>query len=68
MIYVIFLNLKQITIHLIREAKIALLVTEKITVPAEYLDYTNIFLKKLAIELFKRSDINKHLIDLEPNK
>lgn len=45
-----------------------MLITKKIVILAEYLDYTNVFLKDLVIELFKYSDINKHVIDLELGK
>lgn len=41
---------------------------QKVVITTEYLDYDNIFLKKLAIELPKCSDINKHLIKLELDK
>lgn len=52
------------SIHLAREPQIALLVAEKVTNLAKYLDYLDVFLKKLAAKLPKRSDINKYLIDL----
>lgn len=41
---------------------------EEFVVPAEYLDYADDFLEKLAIELPKFSDINKHTINLELGK
>lgn len=46
----------------------ALLVAKKVTILDEYLDFLDIFPKKLVKELPKRSDINKHLIALEPEK
>ena len=44
------------------------LLTEKITVLAEYLDFANIFLKKLAKVLFAQTGNNKHTIKLINNK
>lgn len=41
---------------------------KKVVISVEYLDYTDIFSKKSAIELLKHFDINKHSINLEPNK
>lgn len=41
---------------------------KNINILIEYLDFVDVFLKILAAELFKRSDINKYLIDLEPDK
>lgn len=48
----------KIWIHLAQEAQVGLLLTEKITVPDDYLNYTDIFSKKLAAKLSKCSDIN----------
>lgn len=48
-----------------RKAQISLLLAEKITFLDIYLDFDNIYLKKLFVELFKRSYNNKHTIDLE---
>lgn len=49
-----------------QKGQIDLSMAGKFTVLKEYLDYTDVFLKKSATELLKRSDINKHLINLEP--
>lgn len=54
------------SIHLVQKIQIALLLAKKVTIPNEYLDFTNVFSKKLAVELPKRSDINKYVINLEP--
>lgn len=35
---------------------------------AKYINYANIFLKKLAIKLSKYFNINKYLINLKPDK
>lgn len=42
--------------------------TKKVINPANYLDFINIFLKKLAVKLSKLSLIKKHLINLELDK
>lgn len=55
-------------IHANQEAQIVLLEAKKVTIPAIYLDFTNLFSKKLAAELLERSDINKHSIIIEPGK
>ena len=38
----------KMTIHLAREAQLAFLLAEKVTVPTKYLDFTDVFLEKLA--------------------
>ena len=45
--HVSFLGLK-LTIHLVRKAWIALLLAEKVTVPAKYSDFANVFLEESA--------------------
>lgn len=45
-----------------------MLLIEKVTIPAKYLDFKYFFLKKLAVELLKYSTINKHSMDLKPDK
>ena len=67
LVYVASLTLK-ITIHLAREAQIVLFITEKVTVPAKYLDFADVFSKKLAEVLPERTDINKHAIKLVDGK
>lgn len=58
-VYVVSLSLdSKITIHLIQEAQIALLIVEKVTIPTEYLDFTDGFSKKSATELSECSTIN----------
>lgn len=56
------------TIHPTREAQIALLVAKKVNVSAKYLNYADVFLKEIAAELPKRLSINKHAINLKPDK
>lgn len=38
---------------------------QKVNVLIKYLDFVNVFLKKLVIKLFKHFIINKYLINLE---
>lgn len=45
-----------------------MLLAKKVTIPSKYSDFANVFLKESAIELLKRSDINKNAINPEPGK
>lgn len=67
-VYVAFLNLRQMTIFPARKTQIVLLVAEKVTISVKYFDFANVFLEKSVVELPKYLNINKHLIDLEPDK
>lgn len=58
----------KMSIHPAKEAQIVLLLVKKVTNLVKYLDFVNVFSKRLAIELSKLSKINKHLINLEPDK
>lgn len=60
----------EMTIHLDRKAQIALLKAKKalIFVPAEYLDFADVFFEKLATVLPKHTEINTHTIDLKEGK
>lgn len=40
----------------------------KVTILVKYLDFTDLFSKKLVAELSVRSEINKHAIDLKSDK
>lgn len=51
-IYIAYLKTEML-IYLVREAQIVLLLIEKVTVLAKYLNYANVFLKKLATYLNK---------------
>lgn len=48
-VFVAYINslAAKITFYLVKKAQISLLLVEKITIPAEYLDFANIFLTKL---------------------
>lgn len=58
----------KILVYLACEAQITLLVVEKITILAKYLEFLNILSKKLDAKLLKRFDIKKYLIDQKPKK
>ena len=50
--------------YLAQKAQITLFIAKKVTVPAEYTDFINIFSKKLVKVLFKETSINMHTIKL----
>ena len=66
-VYMALLILK-ITIYLAKKTHIALLIAKKVTISAEYIDFANIFKKKLAKVLPERIGINKHSIKLVNGK
>ena len=65
--YISSLKLKM-TIHPAREAQVALLLAKKVTILAEYLDFADVFSKKLANVLPKQTGANEHAIELEEGK
>ena len=60
--------ISKMLIHPTRKAQIALLIAKKITMPAEYLDFADVFSKELAEGLPECSGINEHAIELEKGK
>ena len=52
------------TIYLVCKAQIMLLLAKKVTVPAEYNDFADVFSKKSAEVLSMRTSINKYTIKL----
>lgn len=66
-VYITNLDTK-ISIYSSCKAQITLLVSEKVTIPAKYLDFLDLFLKESVAELPERFNINEHLIDLKPGK
>ena len=63
-VHISLLELK-ITIDLAREAQIALLLGEEVTVLAEYLDFANAFLEESANVLPKQTGVNEYAIDVK---
>ena len=55
-------------VHPSRQAQIASLDVEEVTIPAEYLDYTDVFSPDSAAELPEHTGINDHPIDLIDDK
>ena len=55
-------------IYLDKEAQIASLLIEKVKILDKYLDFTNIFSEKKALILPKRTELNKHAMNLEDGK
>lgn len=50
------------------ETRITLLITKKIIIPGEYLDYADVFWKDSAVELPKQTNLNENAIDLIEGK
>ena len=65
-IHIVFLSLK--LIYIAKNSSIILMFTKKITVLAKYLDFTNIFSKKLATKVLKQLKINKYGIYFQKSK
>ena len=55
----------KMTIYPAGKAQTASLLAKKVTVPAKYSDFADVFSKKLAKMLPERTKINKHAIKLE---
>ena len=58
----------KISIDPAREVQLALLLTKKVTVLVKYSDFANVFLKKLANVLQKRTGTNEYAIKLKKGK
>lgn len=56
------------SIYLAWKAQIALFIIKKVNISAKYMDFANIFLKKLAKIFLDQFSINKHAIELENSK
>ena len=66
-VHVASLNLG-LRIHPDKEAQIAYLLTEKVKLPVEYSDFTNVFSEEKALVISDRIELNKYTIDLEDSK
>ena len=66
-VHISFIGSK-ITIHSARKARLALLLAEKVTMPTEYSDFAEIFLKKSANILPEQTGANEHAIELKKGK
>lgn len=59
------ISLLTMVIHLAKKAQIALLITKKMKILTEYLDFSNIFSKKRALVLSEITNINQYTIELQ---
>lgn len=67
--YIASLSLSsKILIHLAWKVKIASLITNKVVISAEYLNYIDVFVKASAVKLSKPYNINRYAINLQPSK
>ena len=66
-VYISSLGLRM-TIYLVRKSQIALLLAKKVTVPAKYLDFADVFPEKSANILLEQTGVNEHAIKLEEGK
>lgn len=68
--FIVYINslIAKMTIFLARKIQISLLLLEKVNIPAQYLNFANMYLKKLAKVLPKYNKINKYAIKLEKNQ
>ena len=58
-------SLSTMVIHPAREAQIALLVAEKVKIPTEYSDFSNVFSEEKALILSEATELNQHAIELQ---
>ena len=63
-VYIASLDLA-LVIDLAREAQIASLLTKKVKIPDEYLDFTNVFSEEKALVLSEGTKLNGYVIKLE---
>lgn len=54
---------KKISIYLAQKAQIDLLLDKKVIISIKYIDYVNLFWKKLVAKPFKSFNINKYSIN-----
>ena len=55
-------------IHPARKAQIASLVAEKVQIPSEYSDFSNVFLEKKALILLEVIELNQYAIELQESQ
>ena len=69
MVYIDTITSKM-TIYLERKAQISLLKAKEapVSIPAKYLDFTNVFSEEIAAVLSKHTKINTNAINLEEDK
>lgn len=67
-VYMTFIVLGSMLIHLARKGQIALLLAKEVKILAEYLDFLNAFLEKKALVLPELTKLNQHIIKLQDGK
>ena len=65
--HVIYLGAKM-SIYPMQKVEITLLLVKKVSIYKKYTHFSDVFSKKFAAVLPKRSDINEHVIDLKPSE
>ena len=63
--HVISFSLNLILIHPAREAQIASLIVEKVKIPTNYSDFSDVFSKEKALVLLEITNLNQHAIKLQ---
>lgn len=58
-------NLSLILINPAKKIQIALLLTQRIKIPAEYLDFSNVFLEKKGLMRLKLIKLNQYAMKLQ---
>ena len=66
-VHVSFVGLRM-TIYPAKEAQLAFLLAKKVIVPAEYLDFADMFSEESTNVLSEQIGVNKHVIKLEEGK
>ena len=64
-VYITFLHLNSMPIHLAQEAQIALLVIEEVKISNKYLDFLDVFSKEKTLILLEVTKLNPHAIKLQ---
>ena len=63
-VYITIFSLDLILIYLVYKTQVIILLTKKTIIIIKYLDFINIFLKKLVTELAQYQNIKKYTINL----
>ena len=58
----------RMTIYLAKKAQLALLLVKKVTIPAKYSDFADVFLEESANVLPEQTEVNEYTIKLEKGK
>ena len=64
-VHVTFFSLNSMSIHPAREAQITLLIAEKVKIPTNYSDFSDMFSEEKALVLPEITDLNQHAIKLQ---